>query len=152
MKSTHRQLCTYLECVKLLNNLRFFEIYFFGNQEHFSVYFSHVFQKIYYSPTFQLQFVQVVVWFYNLWNLQSSTSVTSLKTYITNIDAGIPSVSYLVYRGSLQISCVIRGRIKFKRGFYLQNIPKEFFFMEWHNSVPLSTLRVLVLLWYTSNS
>jgi hypothetical protein len=44
----------------------------------FNVHGFHVVQKIYYSATFQLQFVQYTVRFYNWWNLQSSPRVTPL--------------------------------------------------------------------------
>jgi len=113
-----------VECVRLLNNLRCFEILFFRNAETFTIYCPHVFQKNYYSPTFHLQFVQDMIRFYSWWNLRSSTSVTSLNTYITIIDVGISFVSYFVYRGSLQTSCDIWSRIKFKKMFLCTEYPK----------------------------
>ena len=76
----------YLECVQLINNLRLFEILFWETRKFFRLLFS-CFSENLLLPTFQLQFVQDVVRFYNKWNLQTSTSVTSLNIYITNIDA-----------------------------------------------------------------
>jgi len=89
----------------------------FRKTETFSVYSSHIVQKIYYSATFQLQFVQDLLRMYNWWNLQSSPCVTSLNTSIPNIYAVIPSILYLVYRVSLQISCVFGVELGLKEVF-----------------------------------
>jgi hypothetical protein len=99
----------------------------FGNQEHLPFFFS------YYTETVLMWDFQNTVpsengTFYNWWKLPSWTSGTSLNTCIPEMYAGVLSLSYLVYRGSLISLYDIWSRIKNKQRILSNKYPKEMYF------------------------
>jgi hypothetical protein len=103
-------------------------IFPFGNQEYLPITV-HILIRKFITPWLSVR-SQFLVRFYSWWNVQSWTSVISLNTYISNICAVTPGVSYFVYRGSLQTTCDIWSRIRLNRGFYLMYIPMKYIFIE----------------------
>jgi hypothetical protein len=126
--STRRQgwhLCRKYTIIKHIN---LFQIIFpFGKEEKFSFSTLIIIRK-FITPTFQLQSLQNLVQLYNRWKVQSWRSVSSLNTFVPEIYVGLPSISYLVCRGSLQTSCDIFSRITFKKKFWSTEYPKVIYF------------------------
>jgi hypothetical protein len=105
---------TYVEFWHLWNTIWCFTIYLFRKPRTFFLHFPLINQYIFYFSTFQLQFLQNLLRLYSSWKLYSWTSATSWKTWSPKFMFGVPSVSYLVYRISLQFSYGIWSRITFK--------------------------------------